>query len=116
MSPASAPGQQRGSLTQPHPITPSALPTRIPRLLQTACAVGDCQCDETCLAQAQREKIRHVAFVFDDQDFSARAGVHQQQIELTCAINFLSFLHGLKESHRQEQQSFPNRHDFVIRL
>jgi hypothetical protein len=46
---------------------------------------------EACLAQAQREKIRPVAFVFDDQDFSARAGVHQQQIELTCAINFNRF-------------------------
>src|SRR4029453_9244700 len=60
-----------------HQIENDEIGSVVARLLQTGCTVGGCRGLETSLVQTHLEKIRNVALVFDDQDFSAGTGIHR---------------------------------------
>jgi hypothetical protein len=74
-----------------HQIKNDEIGTVIARLLQTGRAIGSRRNLEASLAQIQREKVGYVALIFDDEDFPVRGVVHEQQIQLTCGINFNRF-------------------------
>ena len=71
-----------------HQIKDYEIRSIVARLLQSARTIGGGRNSVARLAQIQREQVGNVHLVFDDENFPARASLHEGSNQLALAVNF----------------------------